>query len=506
MATAAERRAERREQKKQERSKEKTLAEKHEQEIIDSLGDLGGSRARDTTIKFGTGFTLPTEYEDDLEGAVGFLDQYVTDQETETEYSRTFMRRPWDGAVCMVNAMQKNFGTSGRQRGTGGFFFYQPPEQRTISTGPHGETVQVPWGLMEFPLFKGTLMCGAKQHRTYGLLFHLEIRAAKKYSSQVEGFFRLVEEECANHSIYQGKVIDGAEEPEFIDPYTVDPEKIIFSNEVRLQLQANLWSPLVHSDTHRALGLPLNRKVLVTGEFGTGKTLTTARTLQIATENDWTAMTCRPGRDDLDKVMQTARLYQPCVVIIEDIDNAASKGNSDETSRLLDLFDGVQAKGVDVLAVLTTNHVSKIHKAMLRPGRLDAVVRLGDLDLEGVNRMVESIIDSEKLSNIDYDKVFKAMEGYPPAFVKEAIDRAVFFAIDRADGEPDKITTHDLVEAAQSVRPQYDQMQSAGEGASTDSLGKALEAHVTKVLSDGTVGVNYGANRDDEVAPIIAVE
>lgn len=511
MASTKEREAreERRRQKLTEKQREKTVAEQHQQEVIDRLSELGEARTRDTSIAFGKGFTLPSEYEDDLEGAVRFLDQYVEDQETVIEFSKTFMRRPWDGAVCMVNAMQKNFGAMGRQRGQGGFFFYQPPEQRAISTGPHGETVTVPWGMMEFPLFKGSIVCGSENHRTYGLLFHITITAAKKYASQIDGFFKLIEEECKNHSIYQGKVIDGQPEPEFIDPYDEETKKMVFSADTWTQLRANLWTTLEHGDVHRDLGLSRNRKVLVTGEYGTGKTMTIAKTLQVATENGWTAMVCRPGRDNLDKVMQTARLYQPCVVAIEDIDLAASGQDSDAMARMLDLFDGVQAKGVEVLGVLTTNHTDKIHKAMWRPGRLDAVVKLGNLDREGVKTMVELLITEDMRKDIDYDKVFESMAEYPPAFVKGSITRAIRYAVANSDGvRPDSITTHDLVSAADGFRPQYEQMRVAEEVSKPDSLGAALETHVTKVLSDGKVGVDYGAaaSRDDQIAPIISAE
>lgn len=474
-----------------------TEAQKHEDNIINALGELGGARARDTTVSFGRGFQLPVEYQDNLEGAVEYLASYVESQEAQTEYSRTFMRRPWDGAVCMVNAMQKNFGTTGKQRGINTIFFRQPPELRTIPTGPHGETTQVPWGLMEFPLFRGTLNCGSQNHKTYGQLFHLTVRAAKKHASQVEGFFKLVEEECEKHSIYQGKAIDGQDTPEFIDPYVIDPEKIVFSAEITTQLQAKLWSSLENSDLYRELGLPLNRKVLLTGGYGTGKTITSARTMQVGVEHNWTNMTCRPGRDDLDKVMQTARLYQPCVVIIEDIENAASTGDSDEASRLLDLFDGVQAKGVDVVGVLTTNHINDIHQAMLRPGRLDAIIELGNLDRDGIARMIEVLIKSEMRGDIDYDKVFESMKDYPPAFVKEAIEQSVRYAIDRTQGKPDAITTDDLIEAAVGLRTQFDHMQRAKQGKVPDKLGQVVEAHVRRVLTDDVALAGEGVPQDD---------
>ncbi|NIS12736.1 MAG: AAA family ATPase, partial [Thermoplasmata archaeon] len=85
---------------------------------------------------------------------------------------------------------------------------------------------------------------------------------------------------------------------------------------------------------------------------------------------------CRPGIDNVYDAMKTARLYQPAVVFYEDVDTIAQGDQTQghvAVTQLLDIFDGLTAKSTKILAILTTNHPEKIHKGMVRPGRLDAV-------------------------------------------------------------------------------------------------------------------------------------
>src|SRR6185436_54082 len=97
-----------------------------------------------------------------------------------------------------------------------------------------------------------------------------------------------------------------------------------------------VWTLLEHTQRMRELGMPLKRAVLFEGDYGTGKTLGAFLTAQIAVDNGWSFHYCRPGRDNIEEVMQTARLYQPSVVFFEDVDTLTESGDRDTVSRLLD--------------------------------------------------------------------------------------------------------------------------------------------------------------------------
>jgi len=456
-------------------------------EVLDKLAELSGSKLTDDqVVRKGSALILP-ETMDPAE-AIEFLHDYVEQMDANTEFSRKFKYRPWDGAVALQRALLRVTGTTGLARGTWSFFGYDPPELRTINISPT-ETIQVPWGRIAVPMIDGIMTVGSVPDRTWGPLFLLHIVAPRKFKGAIEGLFAVVEEELKAQSIYKGSAIDGQVDPEFLDLTGVDPRLVIYSEETSRQLSANIWSVVEHTDKLRALGLPRKRAILLEGPYGTGKTLAAFLTAQRAVTNGWTFLYCRPARDNLATVMSTARLYQPAVVFFEDVDAMTTEDTErDAVAQLLDMFDGITAKGTEIMVVLTTNHKERIHRAMIRPGRLDAVVHIGAFDRFAVERMIEVTVPEEiRDGELDYEAIAESMRNFLPAFVKEAIDRAMRYAISRNNGEVGKLSTQDFIDAAEGLRPQLDLMEGAGEGRGPESLSTALRREVAGAMHDSPI-------------------
>jgi transitional endoplasmic reticulum ATPase len=469
-----------------------TQYQSEEERIIDLLDELGGRRVKqDEILREGNRFIIPETM--DIPDAIQFLGEYEESQEAYTSFSRRFNYKPWDGAFAVQGALRKLLGTAGIGKPTWGFFTKHPPEQRTIATGV-GQVEQVPWGALHIPMFgdSATLYLGSYKHKEYGLIFQVNAEVPKRYKTHIEALFKLIERELKDSSIYKGKPIDGQEEPAFLDLTGVERDRVIFSEDVESQLEANVWSLLKYTDEMRKQKLPLKRSVLLEGPYGTGKTLGLFLTGQIAVANGWTFLYCRPGKDDLHEVMQTARLYQPAVVCFEDVDTISSKGEEDHVSKLLDLFDGITAKGTELVVVMTTNHPERIHKGMVRPGRLDSVIHIGALDKQGIMRMIHAVVPEEILgAGLDFDAIAESMKDYLPAFVKEAIDRTMRYAIARSGGTTTELTTEDFVLAANGLRDQLRLMTEAGEGTKADPLGRELE-RIFRGVVQGTGVIQEG--------------
>lgn len=465
-----------------------TRVEKENSDALRRLAEAGGKLTAEEDIVFqGTKLIFPERMT--LFDGIMFLFEKLAEDERETEFSRTYDYRPYDGARATLQALKTIFGVV-TSRGTPGMFPWspdEPPEMITIPTGVK-EREQVPWGGLAVPMLPGlTLYLGSRNHPEMGPLFHLRAVGPRKHRFHVEGIFRMVEHQLQTESLYRGKAFDGQAMPEFLDLSGVNPDQVIYSDEVIVQLEANVWSLLRYSRAMVEVGQNLKRAVLFEGPYGTGKTLGAYLTAKIAAENGWTFIYCRPGRDDLSQVMATARLYQPSVVFYEDVDTVAGTdpGAPDEVSKLLDIFDGIQAKGTAIVCVLTTNHVERIHKAMIRPGRLDAVIHIGELDASGVERMARATIPTELLSeDIDWVLVGKAMEGFLPAFAREAMDRSVRYNLMRGQGHASVIQTDDLVYAAEGLRPQLKLMEEAKERPSPDALSVAMTDAMATVVNE----------------------
>ncbi len=146
---------------------------------------------------------------------------------------------------------------------------------------------------------------------------------------------------------------------------------------------------------------------------------------------------------------------------------------------------------------------------MIRPGRLDAMIEVGTPDRDGVQKLIRVRIKEEMLDeNIGWDTVGRAYEGYLPAFVTEAADRAIRYAVTRTGGEVEnvKLTTEDLVAAAGGLRAQWERMQKAPLLSPKDKLGEVVsdligsasaEAMVDKVTAaiEGTpIVIEHAAN------------
>jgi len=467
---------------------DKKEAARAQKEIRRRLEELGGKLYDDDDVTYqGNRLILPENM--DLKGAIGFLEKKRQEMEKETVFSRTFNYRPWDGAWCMWQALKRVFGIVGHQETVYQTMFgpqVEPPAMITINVDVDKQE-QIPWGTFALPMFPGLLFQTETGRNDFGNVFMLYANGPKKYKAAVEGIFTLIELELKERSMYRGRAFDGQQFPEFVDLSAVDPRKVVYSQEVMTQLEANVWAQLRHTAEFERLGIPLKRAVLVHGPYGTGKTLAATLTGQEAVANGWTFIKARPGRDDLGEVMQTARLYQPSVVFYEDIDQVAAPeaGGHEAISRLLDDFDGVSAKGTRILCILTTNHPERIHKGMVRPGRLDAMIEINDLDVEGVAKLVQSCIEESLADGIDWDAVFEAAEGYKPAFVTELSTRAVRYLIARMKGSPgdEKVTTEDLVHAAVGLRPQYDKMTGARDTQERHELADVLGREVTKAAT-----------------------
>lgn len=423
------------------------------------------------------------------------LTRLEEEAETETHFSRDFRYRPDDGAYAALQCIKNRWGMAlGKVQHT--FFGTIPAEKRTINIGV-GQTMQVPWGLLEVPIFEGLeLYLAETKDRDYGVIFRIHGKGPRKYQDEMEGFFDDVEQYLRTNSIYRGQAIIGSDNPEFLDLSAFDANKIVFSDEVTAMLSGTLLAPIRHTDTMRREGVSLKRALLLEGPYGTGKTSIGQMVAQVAVANSWTFISAKPGRDKVEDVLRTARLYQPAVVFIEDIDAEASSGEQDAVTKLLEAFDGITSKGGELQVVMTTNHLDRIHKGMLRPGRLDAVVHIGSLDRNGIERLVKVIVPEGKLADdVDFDAVAAAMDGFLPAFVKEALTRAITFSIDRLEGgRTYLIATEDLVNAAHSLQPQLDALNGAGEG----ERRPLLETAIGGVVKDAMKSVAFSDQRAAE--------
>jgi ATP-dependent 26S proteasome regulatory subunit len=150
--------------------------------------------------------------------------------------------------------------------------------------------------------------------------------------------------------------------------------------------------------------------------------------------------------------MELARLLQPAMVVIEDVDLIARDrgemgGPCEEVllNKLLNEMDGLR-EDADILFVLTTNRPEELESALAgRPGRIDQAIEVPLPDDIGRGKLVRLYGKGLPLDPAIVDEAVRRTEGVSAAFIKELMRRIAQGAIARDGGE--SVISADIDEA-----------------------------------------------------------
>lgn len=372
---------------------------------------------------------------------------------------------PYDGARALRAVLEERFGfarnVSTTQKGFFGSFKVKP-QQRTIAIG-FNETEVVPWGNFQIPGVDGEISTdvGFKGNRPV-LRVTAEVR--RKNEETVRTIVQDVRNYLRENSIYRGAAIRmnfeppaddrPIAEPRFMDTSDDVLDEIVFNRDLEQAIEESVLTPIKHADACRNAGIPLKRGVLLAGEYGVGKTLLARAVSVVAARNDWTFLYIDEV-DQLPEAIEFARTYQPCVIFAEDADRVMAK-RDDAANEILNTIDGIESKGAEIMVALTTNHLDNIHPAMLRPGRLDAVIKVEAPDAEAVTRLFRVYGRDLIEADADLAQAGEALAGQIPAVVREAVERAKLASLRRTEGDFDSLSLNgdDLLSAAKQMRAQ----------------------------------------------------
>jgi ATP-dependent 26S proteasome regulatory subunit len=147
--------------------------------------------------------------------------------------------------------------------------------------------------------------------------------------------------------------------------------------------------------------------------------------------------------------MNLARLLQPCLVVVEDVDLIARarenmNGPCEEAllNKLLNEMDGLKESS-DILFVLTTNRPEQLEGALTgRPGRIDQAIEVPLPDNEGRAKLVRLYGADLQLGPGLVDEAVNRTEGVSAAFIKEMMRRTAQAILER--GPSGEATSVDL--------------------------------------------------------------
>ena len=186
------------------------------------------------------------------------------------------------------------------------------------------------------------------------------------------------------------------------------------------------------------LGLATKKGLLFYGPPGTGKTHT-IHYLAGALPGHTTLLITAEQVGLLDEYMTLARLLQPSVVVIEDVDLIARDRTTMDSpceevllNKLLNEMDGLRPDA-EILFVLTTNRPEALEAALAsRPGRVDQAIEFPLPDEEGRTKLVRLYARGmERAARRSCRATVKRTEGVGASFIKELMRRSVQFHLER---------------------------------------------------------------------------
>lgn len=204
-------------------------------------------------------------------------------------------------------------------------------------------------------------------------------------------------------------------------------------------------------------GVPARRGILLHGPPGTGKTFA-CRFLCHKLEGVTRIFVTGSSLLNVSAVFSFARLLQPAVLFLEDVDLifASREINlySSALGDLLDQMDGLRSHE-NISVILTTNAIERLEAAIKdRPGRISQCIYMGAPAADQRRLFIAHQLARHDADAIDLDRLVRESEGATQAFLKEWVHRAVQVACERlqSDGEKAAIEDRDFDTALGEMR------------------------------------------------------
>jgi ATP-dependent Clp protease adapter protein ClpS len=231
---------------------------------------------------------------------------------------------------------------------------------------------------------------------------------------------------------------------------SVQREDVILPEATLKLLDRNVLNFVGSRAQLRRLGQSTRKGILLYGPPGTGKTHT-IRYLASNLPGHTTLIITAAQVALLAQYMTLARLLQPAMVVIEDVDLIArdrdQMGPCEESllNGLLNEMDGLK-QDADILFILTTNRPEQLEGALAsRPGRIDQAIEVPLPDDIGRKKLVQLYGKGLPLGDAVVGEAAERTKGVSAAFIKELMRRIAQASIARDGGTT--VESDDISEA-----------------------------------------------------------
>jgi ATPase family associated with various cellular activities (AAA)/AAA+ lid domain len=271
----------------------------------------------------------------------------------------------------------------------------------------------------------------------------IAVEALAPAREEAERFLADLRSEIRRRNVFRGRVIS-LEGRQFAPPKVrfhelpgIERDGIVLPDGVLERVERHTVGFARHAERLRTAGRHLRRGLLLHGPPGTGKTLTAMYVVACAPERT-TLLLTGPALGLVEQSVKLARMLEPSLVVLEDVDLVAQERTEQSTGtnavlfELLNQMDGL-ADDADVIFLLTTNRPDLLEPALAsRPGRIDQAVEIPLPDAACRRRLLELYARGLAV-DADLDRLVERTEGASGAFIRELLRKAALFAADESD-------------------------------------------------------------------------
>ncbi|MDR3108646.1 MAG: ATP-binding protein [Planctomycetaceae bacterium] len=288
---------------------------------------------------------------------------------------------------------------------------------------------------------------GGENSKAGSILIEIAVPKNSVAAGETEVMMKRLEDAVKRSAIYRNKVLSLETSESIFSGQSiglkvlrikpVEREQLILPEKTITLLERNLFDFARQREQLRNLGLQTKKGLLFYGPPGTGKTHT-LHFIITRLKNEYTTFILAAEQVSLlDEYCKLARLLQPSMIIIEDVDIIARERDHSTSepllNRLLNEMDGL-GEDADVLFLLTTNRPEELEDALRnRPGRIDQAIEFPKPDTEGRKKLTLLYAQNLEIPTDVVEAIAKNTEGASAAFMKELIRRSTQFLFERDD-------------------------------------------------------------------------